>query len=68
MTDRRLHPVVARVTQAIIDRSRDRRAAYLAQVEAARGAEPGRAKLSSSRQMERADSDRGVAIGRPDLV
>ncbi len=41
-----LHPVVAQVTDRIIDRSRDRRAAYLAQVEAARGAEPGRAKLS----------------------
>ncbi|MDO9473517.1 MAG: phosphogluconate dehydratase [Caulobacter sp.] len=41
-----MHPVVAQVTQAIVDRSRDRRVAYLAQVEAARGAEPGRAKLS----------------------
>ncbi len=41
-----LHPVVAQVTQAIIARSAPRRAAYLAQVEAARGAEPGRAKLS----------------------
>ncbi len=41
-----MHPVVAEVTRAIIDRSRDRRAAYLAGVEAARGAEPGRAKLS----------------------
>ncbi|MFY8140056.1 MAG: dihydroxy-acid dehydratase, partial [Caulobacter sp.] len=41
-----IHPVVAAVTARIVDRSRDRRAAYLAQVEAARGAEPGRAKLS----------------------
>jgi phosphogluconate dehydratase len=41
-----IHPVVARVTARIVERGRDRRAAYLAQVEAARGAEPGRAKLS----------------------
>jgi len=41
-----LHPVIAAVTQRIIDRSRDSRAAYLAQVDAAREAQPGRAKLS----------------------
>ncbi|ATQ41485.1 phosphogluconate dehydratase [Caulobacter mirabilis] len=41
-----MHPVVAEVTARIVERSRERRSAYLAQVEAARGAEPGRAKLS----------------------
>ncbi len=41
-----MHPVVAEVTARIVERSRTRRSAYLAQVEAARGAEPGRAKLS----------------------
>ncbi len=41
-----IHPVVAEVTGRIVERSREGRGAYLAQVEAARGAEPGRAKLS----------------------
>src|SRR5687767_5266738 len=41
-----MNPVVLEVTARIAERSREGRAAYLAQVEAARGAEPGRAKLS----------------------
>ena len=41
-----MHPVVAEVTARIVERSRDARAAYLEQVEAARHAGPGRAKLS----------------------
>ncbi|HRD44975.1 MAG TPA: phosphogluconate dehydratase [Caulobacter sp.] len=41
-----IHSVVAQVTARIAERSRDGRAAYLAQIEAARGSEPGRAKLS----------------------
>jgi phosphogluconate dehydratase len=41
-----LHPVVAKVTQRIVDRSRETRTAYLARVEEARGRGPGRAKLS----------------------
>ncbi len=41
-----IHPVVAEVTARIAGRSRETRAAYLARVEAARGSEPGRAKLS----------------------
>jgi phosphogluconate dehydratase len=44
MTD--LHPVLAEVTAAIIERSRASRQAYLARIEAARGQGPGRAKLS----------------------
>ncbi|MES2032649.1 MAG: phosphogluconate dehydratase [Pseudomonadota bacterium] len=41
-----MNPVVLEVTTRIVERSRERRAAYLARVEAARGSEPGRAKLS----------------------
>jgi len=41
-----MNPVVQEVTARIVERSRDLRTAYLAQVEAARGSEPGRAKLS----------------------
>jgi phosphogluconate dehydratase len=41
-----MHPVVAEVTQRIVERSRDTRADYLAQVDEARHAGPGRAKLS----------------------
>jgi len=41
-----MHPVTADVTQRIIERSRDARADYLARMEAARHAGPGRAKLS----------------------
>jgi phosphogluconate dehydratase len=41
-----MNPVIAQVTARIADRSRERRAAYLAQVDAARDAGPGRAKLS----------------------
>ena len=41
-----IHPVVAQVTARIVDRSRPQRTAYLAQIDAARGSEPGRAKLS----------------------
>ncbi|MET0274973.1 MAG: phosphogluconate dehydratase [Phenylobacterium sp.] len=41
-----MHPVTADVTERIVERSRDDRAAYLAQMEAARHAGPGRAKLS----------------------
>jgi phosphogluconate dehydratase len=40
------HPVLTEVTDRIVARSRDSRAAYLARVAAAAGAEPGRAKLS----------------------
>jgi len=41
-----LNPVVAEVTGRIADRSRERRTAYLAQIDAAREAGPGRGKLS----------------------
>jgi phosphogluconate dehydratase len=41
-----MHQVVAEVTQRIADRSRDRRADYLARMDAAAASEPGRAKLS----------------------
>ncbi len=41
-----IHPVVAEVTDRIIARSRDSRAAYLDQMAAAQAAGPGRAKLS----------------------
>ena len=41
-----LHPVVAQVTQTIIERSRDSRAKYLARIEAMRAEGPGRGKLS----------------------
>jgi phosphogluconate dehydratase len=41
-----LHPVVAEVTQRIVERSREGRAAYLARIDQAAAAEPGRAKLS----------------------
>ena len=41
-----MHPVTAQVTARIVARSRDQRGAYLARIEAARGAGPGRAKLS----------------------
>ena len=41
-----MNPVVLEVTARIAERSRERRAAYLAQVDQARGSEPGRAKLS----------------------
>ena len=47
MTDRiPLHPVLAEVTAAVVERSRRGRAAYLERLEAARGSGPGRAKLS----------------------
>ena len=41
-----MHPVVVEVTERIAERSRDLRGDYLAQMEAARHAGPGRAKLS----------------------
>jgi phosphogluconate dehydratase len=41
-----MHPVVAEVTARIVDRSREIRADYLARMQAARDAGPGRAKLS----------------------
>lgn len=41
-----MHPVVQAVTDRIIARSRETRAVYLARIEAARGDNPGRAKLS----------------------
>ena len=41
-----MHAVTAKVTERIIERSRDGRAAYLEQAEAARAAGPGRGKLS----------------------
>jgi len=41
-----MNPVVLEVTARIIERSRSTRAAYLARIDAARGADPGRAKLS----------------------
>ncbi len=41
-----MHPVVAEVTQRIVERSRDGRKDYLERMEAARAAGPGRAKLS----------------------
>ena len=41
-----MHPVVTEVTERIVERSRETRAAYLEHVEAARHAGPGRAKLS----------------------
>ncbi len=41
-----LHPVVAQVTQAIVERSRETRAKYLAMIEAMRAEGPGRGKLS----------------------
>src|ERR1700710_268356 len=41
-----MHPVTAEVTERIVERSRETRAAYLAQMEAARSAGTGRAKLS----------------------
>jgi phosphogluconate dehydratase len=42
----RIHPVLAEVTAVIVERSRTERTAYLARLEAARGAGPGRGKLS----------------------
>jgi phosphogluconate dehydratase len=41
-----MHPVTAEVTERIVERSRDSRADYLARMQAAREAGPGRAKLS----------------------
>ena len=41
-----MHPVVLEVTARIVARGRETRAAYLARIEAARGDEPGRGKLS----------------------
>ena len=41
-----MHPVTAEVTERIVERSRDARAAYLKRMEAARSAGVGRAKLS----------------------
>lgn len=41
-----MNPVVVEVTARIAGRSRETRAAYLARIDAARGEEPGRAKLS----------------------
>lgn len=41
-----LHPVIAEVTERIRERSRDRRAAYLARIDAAAGRGPHRATLS----------------------
>jgi len=41
-----MHPVTAEVTERIVERSRETRAEYLAHVEAARHAGPGRGKLS----------------------
>ncbi|HYE45354.1 MAG TPA: phosphogluconate dehydratase [Caulobacter sp.] len=41
-----MHPVVAEVTAAIVERSRDSRARYLARIEAMREEGPGRGKLS----------------------
>ena len=41
-----MHPVTAEVTQRIVERSRGTRADYLARMEAARQAGPGRGKLS----------------------
>ena len=41
-----LNPVIADVTARIIERSRDSRATYLANLDAAAAAQPGRAKLS----------------------
>ena len=41
-----MNPVIAEVTARIIERSKDSRAAYLANMEAAIEAQPGRAKLS----------------------
>ncbi len=41
-----MHPVTAEVTQRIVERSRPTRADYLARMEAARQAGPGRGKLS----------------------
>ncbi len=41
-----MHPVTAAVTERIVARSRDSRADYLARMQAARHAGPGRAKLS----------------------
>ncbi|MDO8323717.1 MAG: phosphogluconate dehydratase [Phenylobacterium sp.] len=41
-----MHPVTAAVTARIVERSREARADYLARMEAARHAGPGRAKLS----------------------
>jgi phosphogluconate dehydratase len=41
-----MHPVTAEVTERIVERSRETRSDYLARMEAARHAGPGRAKLS----------------------
>lgn len=41
-----MNPVIEQVTARIVERSRDTRAAYLAHIDAAREAGPGRAKLS----------------------
>ncbi|RAK67242.1 phosphogluconate dehydratase [Phenylobacterium kunshanense] len=41
-----MHPVTAEVTQRIVERSREARADYLARMESARQAGPGRGKLS----------------------
>ncbi|MBU4434997.1 MAG: dihydroxy-acid dehydratase, partial [Alphaproteobacteria bacterium] len=41
-----IHPVIAKVTDRIIARSRDSRSAYLANMETAIASQPGRAKLS----------------------
>src|SRR5262245_22218115 len=43
-----MNPIVQTVTDRIMERSGDSRAAYLAQIDEARGNEPGRAKLSCS--------------------
>ena len=42
----KVHPVTAEVTERIVERSRDARAAYLARMEEAGRATPGRAKMS----------------------
>jgi len=41
-----MNPTIAKVTARIAERSRERRAAYLAQIDSAKEAGPGRAKLS----------------------
>ncbi|MBX3481822.1 MAG: phosphogluconate dehydratase, partial [Caulobacter sp.] len=41
-----MHPVIAEVTQAIVERSRETRAAYLAMITAVHDEGPGRGKLS----------------------
>ncbi|MBI1407168.1 MAG: phosphogluconate dehydratase [Caulobacter sp.] len=46
MKESAVHPVIAEVTRAIIDRSRETRAAYLAMIKAVHDDGPGRGKLS----------------------